>query len=126
MLFRYLTCRTMIGVSPLALISSMAALLAPLLSMVTFSGTPLVCMALSKKRRAATLSRLAVSRKSTVGGNHHDHNSRQQAKTGEASFAIVLSYVFTRDSEVVPNCIASGEVKPVVLDVQLSLIATTT
>ena len=56
----------MINVSPLPLISSMAALLAPLLSTVTFSGTPLAFMALSKKRRAAALSRLAVNRKSTV------------------------------------------------------------
>ena len=52
----------MIGVSPLSLISSMAALLAPLLSIVTFSGTPLAFMAFSKKRRAAALSRLAVAR----------------------------------------------------------------
>ena len=44
---------SMIGVSLLALISSIAALLAPLLSMVTFSGTSLACMALSKKRMAA-------------------------------------------------------------------------
>jgi len=53
--------------------------------------------------------------------NHHNHFSSQQAETDEARFTIVLSYVFTRDSEVVPNCIASGEVKPVVLDVQLAL-----
>ena len=46
------------------------------------------------------------------GVNHHNHFSSQQAETDEARFAIVLSYVFTRDSEVVPNCIASGEVKP--------------
>ena len=65
MLLRYFTCRTMTGVSPRALISSMAALLAPLLSKVTFSGTPLAFMALSKNRRAAALSRLAVRRKST-------------------------------------------------------------
>ena len=43
-----------------------AALLAPLLSMVTFSGIPLAFMDFSKNRRAAALSRLAVSRKSTV------------------------------------------------------------
>ena len=53
--------------------------------------------------------------------NHHNHFSSQQAETDEARFTIVLSYVFTRDSEVVPNCIASGEVKVVVLDVQLAL-----
>ena len=46
--------------------SVVRALLAPLLSIVTFSGTSLACIALSKKRMAAALSRLAVSRKSTV------------------------------------------------------------
>src|SRR5450830_1894562 len=66
MLLRYFTCRTVIEISLLALIASMAALLAPLLSMVTFAGTPLGCMALAKKRMAAALSRLAVRRKSTV------------------------------------------------------------
>ena len=39
---------------------------APLLSIVTFSGAPFSRMALSKKRLAAALSRLAVNRKSTV------------------------------------------------------------
>src|ERR1035437_5333719 len=38
-----------------------------------------------------------------------------------ASFVIVLSYVFTRDGEVVPDCIASNEVKPVISDIQLAL-----
>ena len=64
--FRYLICLTMIGISRPTLMTSIAALLAPLLSIVTFSGTPLAFMALSKNRRAAALSRLAVSRKSTV------------------------------------------------------------
>ena len=66
MLFRYLTCQTTIGVSRLALMPSIAALLVPLLSIVTFSGTPLAYMAFSKNRRAAALSHRAVSRKSTV------------------------------------------------------------
>jgi hypothetical protein len=48
------------------MIESMAALLAPLLSIVTFSGTSLARMAFLKNRMAAALSRLAVSRKSTV------------------------------------------------------------
>ena len=56
----------MIGISMLTLISSIAALLTPLLSIVIFSGTLLACMALSNKRMAAALSRLAASRKSTV------------------------------------------------------------
>lgn len=66
MLFRYLTWRTTIGTSRPALIASMAALLAPLLSIATLSGSPFAPIALSKKRFAAAMSRLAVSRKSTV------------------------------------------------------------
>lgn len=42
-----------------------AALLVPLLSIVTFSGASLLGNAWAKKRMAAALSRLAVSRKST-------------------------------------------------------------
>src|ERR1017187_1396943 len=43
-----------------------AAVLAPLLSILIFSGTPLRSMARSRNRRPAETSRLAVSRKSTV------------------------------------------------------------
>jgi hypothetical protein len=49
-----------------ALISSIAALLAPLLSIATLSGPPFVPLALSRKRFAAAMSRFAVSMKSTV------------------------------------------------------------
>src|ERR1700674_1847156 len=48
------------------LYSSIAAVLAPLLSMVIFSGVPHWSMALRRKRAAALRSRLAVRRKSTV------------------------------------------------------------
>jgi hypothetical protein len=60
-----LTCRTTTEIPSSSLICSMSALLAPLLSIVTFSVTELSRMAWSKKRIAAALSRLAVSRKST-------------------------------------------------------------
>jgi len=43
-----------------------SARLEPLLSMVTVSGAPFLAMALSKKRRAAALSRLALNKKSMV------------------------------------------------------------
>jgi hypothetical protein len=43
---------------------SIAAVLAPLLSIVIFSGVPFHLMALHKNRSAALRSRLAVSRKS--------------------------------------------------------------
>ena len=61
-----LTCCTGIGISRLVLISSMAALLAPLWSIATFSGMPLAFMAFmafSKNRRAAALPGLAVNKK---------------------------------------------------------------
>ena len=45
---------------------AIAAVLAPLLSMVIFSGTPCRSIARSKKRRAAAQSRCARSRKSIV------------------------------------------------------------
>jgi hypothetical protein len=44
----------------------LGAVLAPLLSIVTFSGVPLLPMALRRKRSGTLQSRLAVSRKSTV------------------------------------------------------------
>jgi hypothetical protein len=66
MLFRYLICLTSIGAPLCSMTSSMAALLDPLLSIVTFSGTPLVFMPLVKNRIAAALSLWAVSKKSTV------------------------------------------------------------
>jgi hypothetical protein len=52
------------GLSALSVVS--AAVLAPLLSIVTIAGAPWCRMALRKKRNAAAASRLAVSRKSMV------------------------------------------------------------
>jgi hypothetical protein len=54
------------GVSRSVFNWSRAALLAPLLSIVTVPGTSLYRIALSKKRLAAEASRLAVNRKSMV------------------------------------------------------------
>jgi hypothetical protein len=62
MLLRYFVYCTMINVLPLPLISSMAGLLASLLSRVTFSGTPLAFLAFSKNRRTVALPRLVVNR----------------------------------------------------------------
>ena len=53
--------------------------------------------------------------------NHYNHFASQQAKADLARFALILPLVFTRDGEVVPNCIASGEVQPMILDVQFPL-----
>src|ERR1700694_862774 len=65
-LFRYFTWRSSMLPSLSVLYSSIAAMLAPLLSMVIFSGVPHWSMALRRKRAAALRSRLAVRRKSTV------------------------------------------------------------
>ena len=53
--------------------------------------------------------------------DHHNHFAVQDAETDLARFAIDLSDVLTGNREVVPNCIASGEVEPVLLDVELAL-----
>jgi len=45
----------------------------------------------------------------------------EKTKANQALFTIVLPFVFAGHREVVPNCIASNEVKPVILDVQLAL-----
>jgi hypothetical protein len=64
-LFRYFTCRSSMLASLAVLYCSIAAPLAPLLSMVIFFGVA-HSMALRRKRAAALRSRLAVRRKSTV------------------------------------------------------------
>src|ERR1700733_9794416 len=66
MLLRYLIWRILMPASVLALWLSIAAVLAPLLSIVIFSGVPFLLIALRKNLSAALRSRLAVSRKSTV------------------------------------------------------------
>ena len=53
------------------LLDDIAAVLAPLLSIMSFSGVPLYRIALRKKHSAALQSRLAVSRKSTPVANRH-------------------------------------------------------
>jgi hypothetical protein len=55
------------------------------------------------------------------GVNHHNHIGLKKTETNQALFAVVLLFVFTGYCEVAPNCIASNEVKPVILDVQLAL-----
>jgi hypothetical protein len=62
------TCRlhSSMPASCSALWLSIAAVLAPLLSIVIFSGVPFHLIALRTNRSAALRSRLAVSRKSTV------------------------------------------------------------
>ena len=53
--------------------------------------------------------------------NHHNHISLKKAKANQALFTIVLPFVFAGHCEVVPDCVAPNEVKPVILDVQLTL-----
>ena len=63
MLFRYLFCRIRMSTQASAFTLSVAAVLAPLLSIVIFSGTSCRLMARSRKRRAAALSRFGCEKK---------------------------------------------------------------
>ena len=56
-----------------------------------------------------------------LGVNHHNHIGLKKTEANKALFAVVLPFVFTGHCEVVPDRIASNEVKPVILDVQLAL-----
>ena len=53
--------------------------------------------------------------------NHHNNICLKKTKADQAFFAIGLPLVLTGHSEVIPNCIASNEIKPMVLDVELAL-----
>jgi hypothetical protein len=70
-LFKYLTCRISI-MAPVPMnyrivfTACSPARLAPLLSMTTFSGTPLLVIVYLKNRRAAARSRRSDNRKSRV------------------------------------------------------------
>ncbi len=57
----------------------------------------------------------------TLGVNHHNHICLKKTEANQALFAIVLPLVLAGHREVVPYCIASNEVKPVMLDVELAL-----
>ncbi len=65
-LFKYLTGRTSMGYSRSAFTACSAANFESRLSMDTVSGEPFLAIYFSKKRLAATLSRLALNRKSIV------------------------------------------------------------
>jgi hypothetical protein len=56
-----------------------------------------------------------------LGVDHHSHICLKKTETDKVLFAIVLPFVLSGHCEVVPYCIASNEVKPVILDVQLAL-----
>jgi hypothetical protein len=49
------------------------------------------------------------------GVNHHNHFSLKKTKANQALFAIVLPLALSSHREMVPHCIASNEVKPVLL-----------
>src|SRR5450830_2113515 len=66
MLLRYLFWRIRMSTQASALMLSMAVVLAPLLSIVIFSGKSCRLMASSRNRRADALSRLAVRRKNRI------------------------------------------------------------
>jgi len=56
----------------------------------------------------------------TFGVNHHNHIYLKKTEATQALLSVVLPLVFSGHGEVVRNCIASNEVKPVLLDVQLA------
>jgi hypothetical protein len=55
------------------------------------------------------------------GVDHHNHICVKKTEANQALFAIVLPFILAGHSEVIPDNIASNEVKPVILDVQLAL-----
>jgi len=57
----------------------------------------------------------------TFGVNHHNHIDLKKTEANQALLSVVLPFALSGHGEVIPNCIASNEVKPVILDVQLAL-----
>jgi len=56
-----------------------------------------------------------------LGVNQNNHISRKNSKANQAFFAVILPFIFASYCEVVPDCIASSEVKPMLIEVQLAL-----
>jgi hypothetical protein len=50
------------------------------------------------------------------GVNHHNHIGLKKTEANQALLAVVLPFVFAGHCKVVPDCIASNEVKPVIPD----------
>jgi hypothetical protein len=53
--------------------------------------------------------------------DHHNHLTLEHAETDLPRFTIFLANVLTRHSEVVPYCIASGEVQAMLFYIDLRL-----
>jgi hypothetical protein len=51
----------------------------------------------------------------------YNHICLKKTEANQALFAVDLPFVFAGHGEVVPDCIASNEVKPVIFDVQRAL-----
>jgi hypothetical protein len=56
-----------------------------------------------------------------LGVSHQNHICLKKTEANQALFTVVLPFVLAGHCEVVPDCIASNKVKPVILDVQLAL-----
>ena len=52
-----------------------------------------------------------------LGVNQHDHLTVQYAETHQTNLTVIFPFVFARNREMIPNRIASSEVKSMVLDV---------
>ena len=52
--------------------------------------------------------------------NQHNHLTVQNAETHQTHLTVIFPLVFARDREVIPNRIASNEIKSMILDVQFA------
>jgi hypothetical protein len=57
----------------------------------------------------------------TFGVNQHDHFASEETEANQSLLAVVLPLVFACDGEMIPNRIATLEIKSVVFDVEFSL-----
>ena len=58
-----------------------------------------------------------------LGVNKHNHLTVQNAETNQTNLTVIFPFVFARNREMIPNRIASNEIKSMILDVQLSLVS---
>ena len=55
-----------------------------------------------------------------LGVNQHNHLTVQNAEAHQTNLTVIFPFVFARNREVIPNRIASNEIKSMVLDVQFA------
>ena len=55
-----------------------------------------------------------------LGVNQHNHHTVQNAETNQTNLTEIFPFVFARNCEMIPNRIASNEIKSMILDVQFA------